>query len=489
MADAVVMVRPEGEPARPQRVWGLLAESDTHGPASATFVTASRLPKFVEVEILVAGLVVLDGWVETCEGLGDGSGLYAVTVWGWQRHLDDDLFVKTWMVSGFERALDARDGPGVQQTYWARSGPRLADRSLGLGIQPNTLWYARQAGGVTFDLGPGGAGPRAVWLHQASNDFTSKTSMWLQVHAHSARGNHYPVTAGQYAASTALQLGGLSGQRWHSFTLPATTFRFVTVFLYADGTYDLAKDSPEYFIAFDDIRISLLASGGSYMFADEAVPTIMDAAPKLTLGANPRSSAIYGLRTEGYQSSRQMLERINLDQWRYRVNPGRVLDRGSFPTVPALGVSREASSRLVSPEKFSRVVVLYTDLVGDQRELVKSVSSPRARTQAISLGGNAITAQAQKVADAFMEDQADRRIEGQVVVTPGMLVERPSGQPLHPSRLLLTGGDRLWLDEAEDHGRIVRVSYTHDSETAQVDLTEPTDDLDRTLAHLSNRPT
>jgi len=47
-------------------------------------------------------------------------------------------------------------------------------------------------------------------------------------------------------------------------------------------------------------------------------------------------------------------------------------------------------------------------------------------------------------------DMAQRRIEGSVVIAPGQLMERPSGQPLHPSRLLLAGGDRAWIEEAED---------------------------------------
>lgn len=499
MADALVMVRPEGEPARPQRVWGLLVESDTHGPASATFVTAGRLAKFVEVDILIDGLVIADGWVEACEGLGDGSNLHAVTVWGWQRHLDDDLFVASYMLTGFEGAIDAREAAGVDLRYWVPEAMVMVDKNMTITVQ-NCVWYQNQAAGVTFDLGPGGRGASEVWVSQAEQEFPTCT---LYVKTHSQRYNHYPVgglNLAEVGGGVNTYPGGpyVSGSRsaakWRVFRGPANTNRYLTVYLHRTGSLNLTYDAAAPYAAIlDDIRINLVPGrqgDGSLIYPSDTVASILAFAPKLTLGTNTVSaSTLLGLRTDGYQSPRQMLERINIDQWRYRVNPGRVLTRGPFPTVPALGVSGEASSRLVAPEKYSRVAVLYRDLMGDPRELFTSVGSPRQRTQAISLEGTATAAQAQTVADAFMTDQADRRVEGQVSVAPGMLVERPSGQPLHPSRLLLAGGDRLWLEEAEDHGRVVRVSYTHDTETAQVDLTEPMDDLDRTLAHLANRPT
>lgn len=496
MAEATVRVNLEGswQPIAP--VWSLGIEADEHGPTQATFVCKRKLPKFSDAEVLIDGLVVADGWIEQVESMDEGN-LYTVTMWCWQRHLDDDPFVRTWMVSGFQRGVDARDGPTVDQAYWARAGPRLEERSLTIGLQPNTIWYANQAAGITFDLGPGGVGPKTVHLYQTANNFPAKTVIYFQTRAHSTRSNHHPLVTGQYAIAIDKAIGGDAGAKWHNGTFPDNSFRYMTVFLYTDTTYDMAKTETEFYIAFSDIRISTLGVGGgtpnsqngSTITADMAVPSILAAAPRLTLGRNTVSETnIFGLATEGHQTPRQMLERINLDQWRWRVNPGRKLDREPYPSLPAFTIKGEASSRLRIPETYSRVIVGYRDEQGDEREHIASVASPRQRSQVIALEGTAAAAQAQRVADAFLADQAQRRVEGTVTIAPGQLVERPSGQSLHPSMLLLAGGDRAWLDGAGDHGRIVRVSYSHDTETAALDVSEPQDDLDRELAYLSERP-
>lgn len=500
MADAIVRANVEGtwRPLAP--VWSLGIEGDQHGPAQATFVCKRRLPKFTEIEIAVGGLVVGDGWVEDCETEG---GLSNVTVWCWQRHLDDDLYTRTYMMSGFADAIDARSAPGISLGYWARAGVNISERSLTLGMQPNTIWYAEQAGGVTYDLGEGGVGPRKVWLRRQYLYFPSKTSIKLYVRAHSTRANHHPASAGNYidSAEAPPVMAGTSGDPyWYGFTFAANAFRYLSVFLHTTATYDLAKDASESFITFNEARTSTLEGDPNHpapvvrdnsgITSDRAIPHIVSMAPKLTLGSNPTSTIpLYGLDTDGYQTPRQMLDRVNVDQWRYRVNPGRRLDRGAYPTVPAYTIANRDPARLRIPDTHDRVIVQYRDLQGDERQLVRSVASPRQRSQVISLGANAAEEQAISVADAFLKDQSERRIEGTARVAPGALSERPSGQPLHPSRLLLAGGDRAYLDEAGDHGRIVRVSYDHQTESAEVEFSEPQDDLDRQLAYLETRPT
>lgn len=501
MAEAVVRVSYEGawQPVAP--VWSLGAEADEHGPAQAIFVCRRKFPKFSDAEISIDGLVILDGWVEQCEAMDEGD-LYTVTVFGEQRSLDDDQFERNWLLSGFNRTTDGRDGAGVDQAYWARHGMRLAEKSLTLGLMPNTIWYAQQAAGVTFDFGPGGVGPRTVAIHQTKNDwvnpFNTALGMRLIGRCHTTRANHNPPS-GDWADAFNLDITNLTGDRWYSGTFAANARRYLSVFNYADNTFDWPKDHAEYVMQFSEIRASTEPVGGGgtadsqngiAITADQAVPAIVAAAPRLSVGVNTLSStSIYGLSTDGFQTPRQMLQRIDLDQWRYRVNPGRRLDRGPFPTVPIFTIRREAQARLRAPETHNRVVVEYVDQQSDPQRHIASVSSPRQRTQVIRIDNQATAAEAMRVADAFLADQASRRFEGSVVVAPGQLLERPSGQPRHPSELLLAGGERVWVDDAEDHGRAVRISYSHDTETATVELTEPQDDLDRELSYLSSRPT
>jgi hypothetical protein len=496
MSDAVVRVNLEGawQPVAP--VWSLSIDGDDHGPSSATFVCKQRLPKNADVEILIGGLLVADGWVEQAENMDDGEGLHTVTVWCWQRHLDEDVFYRLWFLSGFERAVDARDAIDVSQSYWARSTLTLADRSLTIGLQPNTIWYTDQAAGATFDLGPMSAvGPTTINVLQSANNLPS--GFELVARAHSLRGKHHPLVVGQGTDAFVVAIGGGAGNVWHSGTFAANFYRYVTVFVRATVTHDLAKTAAESYTTLSDIRISTLGAGGGTagsfsgysITADMAVPAILQPAGLLTLRRNVLSSTdIYGLVTDGQQTPRQVLERINLDQWRYRVNPGRFFDREPYPTRPAYTVLREARSRLRTPETYTAAVVPFRDQQGDE-DRVRLISNPdRPRAQVIQLDSNATAAQAEAVANAFLTDQAQRRIEGTVTVAPGQIVTRPSGEPIDPAQLLLAGGERVWLDEAGDHARIARMDYNHDARTMTLDLTEPNDDLDRELAYLSEQP-
>lgn len=496
--DAIVRAKLEGswQPLAP--VWGLSVEADEHGPASATFVTKRSLPKFTEVEVLVGGLVVADGWIESSETMDDSEGLHTLTVWCWQRHLDDDVLWRTWMMSGFDAAIDAREDPIVNQSYWARSGIRLDNRSLTIGMQPNTIWYAQQAGGVTFDLGPmSNVGARSIWINEVSRNMPA-TGMQLYVRAHSLRGNHHPVTPGEYVDAVVASATGNVAGGWQGGAVAANTFRYVSIYAYATITHDLLRDAPEYHLTFSEVRINTIGAGGgtatsqngSGITADQAVPSIIAPAGLITLRRNVVSTTdIYGLATHSHQTPRQMLERVNLDQWRYRVNPGRFLDREPYPTLPTLTATRDARARLRTPETYSFVVVPYRDAQGDEQWVRRTNNPDRPRTHVIQLDSNATAAQADAVATAFLKDQLERRVEGTVTIAPGQLLERPSGQPVDPAQLLLAGGDRIWVNEAEDHARISRVTYDHDARTATVDLTEPSDDLDRELAYLSEQPT
>ena len=504
MADAIIRCNLEGAWTPIAPVWSLGIDGTSSGPDTATFVTTRSLPKYADVEILIGGLVVADGWIEGAEGMEDGE-LYTITVFCWQRHLDDDSYTRLYMRTGFAGATDGRDAPGVDMPYWYRAGLVMEERTLSVGIMPNNIFYSNQAVGATFDLGLadgvigpwGGGGAIWVWLHLREAVMPPKLANYLYVRSHSERNNHHPSVPGQFEDATPYVVTGTHPAQWLSFAFSHSVRRYVTVFLTSLNTYDLDKDAPEWWMSFDDIRISTVVAGGgtanslngSTVTADQIVPHIVSKAPRLTLGANPVSAInMFSASTDGYQTPRQMLERINLDHWRYRVNPGRVLDRGPWPTLPTFTVSEEARSRLRHPETFTRVVVSYADVNGDRRSYGADVAGAlRTRTQVIELENVATADEAGAVATAFLADQAQRTLEGTVTVAPGQVVERPSGQAIHPSQLLLAGGDRVYVDEAGDHARVVGMSYEHSTETITLDLSDVTDNLDKAMG-LLDRP-
>lgn len=489
-ADAVIRVAVDGT-VREVPGWSLGIEADDHGPTVASFVTDRPLPKFADIGIRVGGLRVFSGWVEDTE---TEDGMVVVTAAGEQRALDDDPYTRTYMAAGFRDAIDARAGPTVNQGYWVRSGLNLDTRSMVLGLQPNTIWYQGQSAGITYDLGFGGVGPRRVWVFEQARSMPAKTSLYLYVRAHSTRSNHAPPVAGQYLDATPVQLQGTGTLTWRPFTFNANTFRYVTVFLYSFATYDIAKTAPEYYALFSEVRVSTLplpvvgsfnALNGYALNTSQVVPDIVGRVPRLTLGTVvPSTVDLPGLSTGGYALPREMLERVNIELWRYRVQPDRRVGFGPYPTLPTLTIGKQARGRWKEPATHSRVIVEYRDQTDEPGQVIRSRNSPRTRSEIITLGSPATATQAAVVADAYMAEQTQHRVEGTVTVTPGTLAARPGGEQLHPSRLLLAGGDRAHLDEPGDDGRIVTVSYSHDTETAEVSISDPQDDIDRELALL-----
>jgi hypothetical protein len=489
MAEATIRCNLEGAWAPLTPTYSLGIDADQHGPRGATFVTTQPLPRDTDIQIEIGGLLVAEGWVESCEGIEDGPNLYTITVACEQQGLDDVLYTRNYIRSGFSDALDGRDAPGIDMVYWARSGLVLDDRTITMGLVPGTIFYASQAIGVTIDLGEGDAGPFIAWIHQSAMNLPPKLANYMVIRCHSARNNHHPPVAGQYQEFF-YEVGGTGVAEWRGFAFTANVFRYVTLLFTSNNTYDLDPDAPEWWISFDDVRISTLPTGGgtvtsqngSTLTADQVMAHIVGQCPRLTLGTNPTSVIdMHGFGTNGYATPRQMLERLNLDHWRYRVNPGRRLDRDPYPTIPTFTVSRDARARLRTPDTFSTVVVAFTDLQGDTYSIVQENPHVRRRYHQITLEGSSTIAQAQAIAAAFLADQAQRTVEGTVTVAPGQIVQRPSGAAVHPSEMLLAGGDRVWVEEAGDSARIVGVSYSHDSETVTLELSDVSDNLSRAL--------
>lgn len=489
MASATVRVKDTGAWRELAPVWSLNVTSDEHGPSDASFVCKDRLLQFADIEIMVGGLVVFDGWVEDAE---TSEGLCTVTAAGWQRHLDDDPYDRTYFISGFAKALDARAGARVDPAYWVRNGLQVSERGLMFGVAPGHIWYLNQAMGVTYDLGTGGAGPSVVWVRQQAVYMPQyKGLLYLYIRAHSTRSNHSPAVAGQYVSMDQPAYQGdyltAGGDRWLGpFTFAANQLRYVTIMALPPTTLDEARDQPEYYWQFSEVRISTLTPGGMDMAPSDAVAHIVSKAPLLTLGTNTLSpTRMTGLSTDGYQTPRQMLDRLTVDQFRYRVNPGRRLDREPYPALPTFTISDPAIPTLRYPEIHSRVIVSYSDPQGDQQEAVASMIWPRQRSQVLALDSPATPEQAQVIANAAITDESQRKVEGLAAVPPGALKARPSGEPLHPSRLLLAGGDRVFVDAAGGDARIVGVNYDSETETAEVSLSAPQDSLDRALQHLA----
>ena len=112
------------------------------------------------------------------------------------------------------------------------------------------------------------------------------------------------------------------------------------------------------------------------------------------------------------------------------------------------------------------------------------------RTRHVEVSGALLARDLAALGDVFLAEHATPPVAEQVEVRAGDATNLATGEPLHPSRLLLAYGEVARLDGAIDlstadrgrDARIANVTYDHDTETATVALDSDEGSFDALLA-------
>ena len=116
------------------------------------------------------------------------------------------------------------------------------------------------------------------------------------------------------------------------------------------------------------------------------------------------------------------------------------------------------------------------------------------RTYNLQVPGVQTTATLAAIGDAWLFDHFRAQFRGTVAITgPQALRQFTTGDPVHPSRLLLQAGELIQLTDRIDpdtgqlgrDARIAAVQYTHDDETCSIELDNRRDNLQTFLNRLA----
>jgi len=224
-------------------VWheGLTLISDQPGPKSATF-TLYRSARGIFPDLLadtpviveVAGVRVWAGRISDAPEQSGAARQIDVSCDGWQAHLDDDAYERTYVHTDLTAYQDSRTILTAALTTLTQAWNVASDNGvITLGLAAGASAAIGTAGGVTLDLGPASTAKRIVITWDSSNNGGTNISF-------RARGSNDPnVAAGGSDAINFTLNGGASGTTGGTFS---TDCRYVHLFLVANAALAPGSD-------------------------------------------------------------------------------------------------------------------------------------------------------------------------------------------------------------------------------------------------------
>lgn len=224
----------------------VVLESDQWGSLSASF-NLRRDPRafwpdiaaFTPIEVEVAGRLVWSGRVkETPSQVA--QRMMNVQCEGWQFHLDDDIYQRTYV---HDRLTDWKDATSVltqDLTVYTAAGSVTSGQS---GVVLNWLNGAILPSncrvGVTLDLGPGNtAAGTSVLLQGVTGPANSGAYLFVRAHANPGEAS----SGGVYSDAASIALSTLGTNPWALRGPFSDPYRYVTIFLYAPAGVTLNGD-------------------------------------------------------------------------------------------------------------------------------------------------------------------------------------------------------------------------------------------------------
>lgn len=480
-------------------VEGFTCTVNDAGPDSCGFTLRRRpavpwpdLLAFNQCEVWVGGVPVWGGRIWEAPLSDGGENVIGVQGRGWQYHLDDDLLNSWWVQTDMTGWGNLRD---VVTTDLAQVGS-LPTVTVGAGLM--SLGWASGVSvpantngdrcGFFFDAGPGRVVKRVALTYSATGPSSSLQAYFLESNV-----KPFDVTTATLVTTMGAASSGTLGR-----TLP-TACRYIAVMGQNGTGAPIAIGSEAYFqvTAVKLFVASAYESGGaSILKASDVVRDVLSsgALPLLdtsTAAIASTSFSIPDFAPDGYQSPRAILAAANayeskllgVDAQRrlfYRTRPvDPVLEVGAWP-----GSSFQDSSTNSAEGLYNRVLVQGTGPDGLPISELRTLSSSLltrqgfTRTTVLSVSAAMTTASAQQLGDIYLSEKAAPPLKGTITVQGHGAARTVVGGPVHPAALLMRAGERIRLGHLVDpttggwgrDGTIKSVTYTHDSDTASVEL-------------------
>lgn len=471
---------------------GVSLSANEGGPDTASFALRRKssvpwpdLAAFNQVEIHVGGLPVWGGRIWEAPLSDTGEDQIAVTARGWQYHLDDDMVQRVYVHTNIGAYRDQRSFPSALLTSHL-AGPQVqaSDGAITLIFPAGYTVVNNEQVCATFDAGAALIKRAVVTWERVGISDSDDTVRSRGSTAESA------ATAGDDATAV---LTSASGTISHTF---AAARRYHHVMIYrngAGGTF--GADQGARITAIKLFGEAAYESGGaSILKASDVVSEARSGAPLLDDSdalIDATSFSIPDLAPQGYQTPRSLMSAANAYEGNLLgVDVNRRVFFRERATVPVVeigawpGSQFQDSSTNSAEGLYNRVIVQGTGPDGTPINEVRTATSSLltrqgfTRTAVLSVSAPMTTTSAQAIGDVWLAERSSPKFKGTVTVQGHGAARAINGGGIHPSELLLRGGDLLRVGHLIDPGTgaigrdgvIKSVSYSHDTETATVEL-------------------
>ncbi len=481
------------------------ASADEHGPLDCSFMLRRRtrqaspdLKAFNRCEVHIGGVPVWAGRIWETPTSDDDT--ISVQGKGAQFHLDDRLILRFYVQTDMTAYVDSRAkatttlGPNG---YRAGLSPGVGAGVIVLPFPKDFVIGVGDRCGVTLDTGQSGISRVVVAWEALATDGNNA----LYSRASASENGWNPADDGSAVLSSA------SGTISHS----PSARRYHHLFVIRNASAGtLSTEQGARITSVKLFGSTSWESGGSSAFkASDAFLNVLGAALPLLSTSTARISTtsfpIPDFQPDGYRSPREILQAANaFHDWLWGVDARWQLFFRARPTVPLYEMGAWSGSPFsdASPnsaeELHNEVIVQYTDSAGVQQNEVRTAVSGLlaqqgfTRSKVLAVQAALTQAAAQQIGDVWLASRTKTPLRGGANAMRGS-VRTSAGAPVHPAHLLLGVGERLRLTDRVNpdtggmgrDGTIVAVRYSHDSETASLQVDDPNDRLDTLLARLA----
>lgn len=498
---------------------GLNASANQAGPDTCSFtlrrdptIPWPDLDAFSPIEVEIGGTPLWSGRLWDTPRRTGSERAISVTARGYQSHLDDDQDHFGYVHTRLGDWGDTRSRSlNVDMARWPQSFSVQGDSGAivigwadGADLGPGT----GSAVGVTIDLGANGPRAARMVIEYEAEGSAGSTNVFARTTStddpHASPNTYFSPTF------ASLTTGGT-----HAFLAGSTTgLRYVHVFVYYAGSTGTAATPALFKIH----RIWLFESASyesgnaSILKASDVVTDVLGSGllPLLettdTSQIETTSFSIPELWPSGYQTPRQVLNAVNAyEDNLLGVDHLRRLFFGEKPSIASVEVGEWSGSEFSDATTgsaeglFNKVIVQATgpsgETIFEERTLASSLLTRHGftRTAVLNVGAAITTTAAQQLGDIWLAEKAAPPLKGSVTVTgQGGARRAVGGAPVAPHELLLDYGELLRLSNVVNpttgawgrEGRIVSVSYAHDSGQATLQLDNDRGRFEALLARL-----
>jgi hypothetical protein len=429
---------------------------------------------------------------------------HSIACEGWQYHLDDDVYARSYVHTRLGDYRDQRTFLGSDLTKFRQNGAVLTDSGIiVIGYAATAILAVGDCVGVTFDLGPSEIGKRVVMTWASTNNIAGlncvvRTSDSEDPLAGAAGTNYndlFTFAMNSGASGTSTGTAGTGRRYMHVFLQdPATVYnpiagdvqlRITGLKTFRDTTYESGN-------------ASILKADTVIANARNTVAPLLNQSDRLL---TPGTFSIPELR-HLYISPKEVAEIVNLlEAYRMRISGAdlKTIQFDPKPTAPIYEVgewsgSEFADASVSGEEIFNRAVVDGTGpdggrLVSSRTQtgtLVDRQSFTRARV--IPIRSAMTQAVADRIADLWLSEHRTAPFAGKLAATYGIR-RYLGGASVPPHELLLAAGELIHFAHRVDpdtgaqgrNGTIAAVSYSHDSRSVSIDIDDRRDHFETVM--------